>query len=181
MALTKLKLKIAAGVSAGLVALGGGYYLTQEAYDQGQVFEGLRFEAYPDPVYGWAIATICYGHTKGVRQGQTATLEQCDDWYKQDMAEAQRRLRLDFGDDLFNSLTQGEKDAYTMFVHNTGYFKFQRNGNLTGMYRHLIAGDRLAACGVLLAYKFANGKELRGLVNRRNYEYERCYADLEVG
>lgn len=176
----KSKKAIAAAVTAGLVALGGGYYMTQEAYEQGKVFEGYSETAYPDPVYGWALPTICHGHTKGVYRGQVATPEQCEQWYQEDMAEGQAIVRAAIGGDLFDSLTQGEKDGYGMFAHNTGYFKHQRNGNLTGMYRRLMAGDNIGACGVLLAYKYGNGIPLAGLATRRTYEYERCYADLQV-
>ena len=36
--------------------------------------EGLRQVAYRDPV---GITTICFGSTKGVKMGDTATFEQC--------------------------------------------------------------------------------------------------------
>ena len=174
------KNKIITGIATAMIALGGGYYMTQDAYDQGKEFEGYSQTAYPDVVYGWKLPTICYGHTKSVYRGQVATPEQCEQWYKEDMAQAQDIVRKAIGEDLFNSLTQGEKDGYGMFAHNTGYFKYQRNGNLTGMYRRLMVGDRVGACGVLLAYKYGNGIPLRGLERRRQYEYERCLSGLEA-
>ena len=176
----KTKNRIMTGVTAVLIALGGGFYMTQDAYDKGKEFEGFRAEAYPDIVYGWKLPTICYGHTKDVYRGQVATPEECERWYKEDMAAGQTIVKKAIGAELFDSLTQGEKEGYGMFAHNTGYFKYQRNGNLTGMYRRLMAGDRIGACGVLLAYKYGNGVLLKGLERRRMYEYERCFAELEI-
>ena len=44
--------------------------------------EGRFHKAYLDPV---KIPTICEGHTKGVKLGDTATDAQCDEYYRQDM------------------------------------------------------------------------------------------------
>lgn len=38
-------------------------------------FEGIRRTSYRDPV---GIPTICYGHTQGVKLGQTKTQAKCD-------------------------------------------------------------------------------------------------------
>ena len=170
--------KVIASVIAGLVALGGGYYMTQGAYDQGKVFEGYSETAYPDVVYGWALPTICHGHTKGVYRGQVATSEQCEQWYQEDMAEGQAIVCAAIGDEIFDSLTQGEKEGYGMFAHNTGYFKTQRTGQPTSMYTRLMNGDRMGACKAFLMYNRANGKVLNGLTTRRQFEYQRCISEL---
>lgn len=47
--------------------------------------EGLRQYAYRDPV---GIPTICFGSTKGVRMGDTATVEQCRAMLTREMLEA---------------------------------------------------------------------------------------------
>ena len=47
--------------------------------------EGLRQYAYRDPV---GIPTICFGSTKGVRMGDTATVEQCRELLTREMLEA---------------------------------------------------------------------------------------------
>jgi len=47
--------------------------------------EGLRQVAYRDPV---GIPTICFGSTKGVRMGDTATVEQCREMLTREMLEA---------------------------------------------------------------------------------------------
>lgn len=173
-----LKTKIAASVTAGLVALGGGYYMTQESFDLVKVYEGYSETAYPDVVYGWDLPTICWGHTKGVTKGQVATRAQCEQWYKEDMAQGQAIVKKAIGDNLFNSLTQGEKDGYGMFAHNTGYFMLQRSGNPTSMYTRLIAGDKKGACEALLMYNRAKGKVLPGLTKRRKDEHKSCMRQL---
>ena len=47
--------------------------------------EGLRQVAYRDPV---GIPTICFGSTKGVKMGDTATFEQCRDLLTEEMMTA---------------------------------------------------------------------------------------------
>ena len=47
--------------------------------------EGLRQMAYRDPV---GIPTICFGSTKGVKMGDTATFEQCRDLLTEEMMVA---------------------------------------------------------------------------------------------
>lgn len=47
--------------------------------------EGLRQVAYRDPV---GIPTLCFGSTKGVRMGDTATVEQCREMLTREMLEA---------------------------------------------------------------------------------------------
>ena len=47
--------------------------------------EGLRQIAYRDPV---GIPTICFGSTKGVHMGDTATVEQCREMLTREMLEA---------------------------------------------------------------------------------------------
>ena len=48
-------------------------------------YEGVRYTAYQDTGGVW---TICYGHTHGVRQGDTATPAQCRAWLDADMPVA---------------------------------------------------------------------------------------------
>lgn len=52
--------------------------------------EGCRLRAYKDTVGVW---TIAYGRTKGVKQGDTCTQEQADEWLKEDMLEAVRGVK----------------------------------------------------------------------------------------
>ena len=78
--------------------------------------------AYADPYLGWKKATICYGHTKGVKQGDTATMAQCEEFLRSDVAQ---HCKLVYDALLPHNiwLTQGEQDAYCSFAFNLGKFK----------------------------------------------------------
>ena len=131
-------------------------------------------KAYADPYYGWRIATICYGHTYGVKQGDTATMAQCEQFLKQDVA---RHCALVY-DALLPTgiwLTQGEQDAYCSFAYNLGKFK-----GTDSVYGRLLKQDDWGACMGLLKYYYSDGKPSRGLWNRRYAEYNVCISQLDV-
>ena len=130
-------------------------------------------KAYADPYYGWRIATICYGHTTGVKQGDTATTAQCEQFLKQDVA---RHCALVY-DALLPTgiwLTQGEQDAYCSFAYNLGKFK-----GTDSVYGRLLKQDDWGACMGLLKYWYSNGQPSRGLWERRYEEYNRCISQLD--
>lgn len=129
--------------------------------------------AYPDPYYGWRIATICYGHTKGVKQGDTATMAQCEEFFRSDVAS---HCKLVYDALIPRSiwLTQGEQDAYCSFAYNLGKFK-----STDSVYGRLIKGDDWGACMGLLKYTQSDGKFSRGLWNRRYAEYNLCINQLD--
>ena len=52
-------------------------------------FEGLRLDAYRDPVGIW---TIGYGHIRGVQPGMTITEPQATDFLRQDLAAAENSV-----------------------------------------------------------------------------------------
>jgi lysozyme len=55
--------------------------------------EGLRLEAYPDPIHGWAVATIGYGHTgPEVHEGLTWTQDEADSALANDVGAVVREL-----------------------------------------------------------------------------------------
>ena len=131
-------------------------------------------KAYADPYYGWRIATICYGHTAGVKQGDTATLAQCDQFLREDV---NRHCALVYDAMLPHGiwLTQGEQDAYCSFAYNLGKFK-----GTDSVYGRLLKQDDWGACMGLLKYHYSNGKPSRGLWNRRYAEYNLCVSQLPV-
>ena len=131
-------------------------------------------KAYADPYYGWRIATICYGHTAGVKQGDTATTAQCDQFLREDV---NRHCALVYDALLPQGiwLTQGEQDAYCSFAYNLGKFK-----GTDSVYGRLLKQDDWGACMGLLKYHYSNGKPSRGLWNRRYAEYNMCISQLPV-
>lgn len=129
--------------------------------------------AYADPYHGWRVATICYGHTKGVKQGDTANLVQCEEFLRSGVAQ---HCGLVYDALLPHKilLTQGEQDAYCSFAFNLGKFK-----GLDSVYGRLIKGDDWGACMGMLKYYHANRKPSRGLWNRRYAEYNLCISQLD--
>ena len=143
-------------------------------------FEGLEIVAYPDPgnrVTGepW---TIGYGHTRGVRRGDTCTEDQATAWLREDLRAAEGAVRhlVDV------PLNQGQFDALASFVFNCGTGAF---GNST-LLRLLNAGDAAGAAEQFKRWNRGADGVLPGLVTRRTAErdlfvsLETCYPQ-EIG
>ncbi len=126
--------------------------------------EGLETEAYPDPgnrVTGepW---TIGYGHTRGVRRGDTCTEEQATEWLREDLQTAEGAVRRLVG----VPLSQGQFDALASFVFNVGPSAF---GNST-LLRLLNADDAVGAAEQFKRWNRGADGVLPGLVTRRAAE-----------
>lgn len=130
--------------------------------------EGQSFSAYPDPARGWALPTICRGHTgSDVYRGLTVTQDQCDVWFAQDLKRAERGVQA-----LVRvPLMQGEYDAYTSFVFNLGAKRFADSTMLDKLNK----GDHKGACNEFPRWKYANGMVLQGIVVRRTAEQTECH------
>ena len=137
---------------------------SQTGLDLIKVSEGLEIEAYPDPgnrVSGepW---TIGYGHTRGVRRGDTCTEAQATQWLREDLRAAEGAVR-----HLVEvPLTQGQFDALASFVFNVGPTAF---GNST-LLRVLNAGDATGAAEQFNRWNRGASGVLPGLVIRRAAE-----------
>lgn len=170
-----IKAKAAALALAGIATLV--VSVSSPGVDSIKKHEGVRTTAYADPYYGWKLPTICYGSTAGVTKGQKATLAECDQRLRKDIQAACDRVKRDLqGTGVL--LTQGEQDAYCSFAFNTGYFKYQRNGKTTSIYKNLVAGKPYEACQALKLYTYSNGVKSKGLINRREHEAARCVSDF---
>ncbi len=136
-------------------------------------FEGLETVAYPDPgnrVTGepW---TIGYGHTRGVRRGDTCTEEQATAWLREDLQAAEGAVRhlVDV------PLNQGQFDALVSFVFNVGAAAF---GNST-LLRLLNGGDAAGAAEQFRRWNRGADGVLPGLVRRRAAERD-LFVSLET-
>ena len=138
------------------------------------LYEGVRTTAYLDEVGVW---TVCYGHTKGVKKGDSYTKAQCELLLKQDMAWAEdvvrRSVKVPIG--------QNQFDALAVFVFNVGEPSFKSSTLL----RKVNAQDCWGA-----ATEFARWSNLRdaktgklrpsaGLLNRRNAEMKLFTKDCK--
>lgn len=118
-------------------------------------FEGCRLDAYLCPSGVW---TIGYGHTAGVKKGQTITQGQADSFLKADLEKYEKYV-LAAG----LPLNQNQFDALVSFTYNCG------NGNLKTLINNRTLEEIAKA---LLLYNKSNGKVLAGLVRRRESERE---------
>lgn len=118
-------------------------------------FEGLRLKAYPDPASGGAPWTIGYGHTKGVKPGQSITKEQAEAFLRDDLAAAEKDVeRLDL------RLTDNQFAALGSFTFNLGA------GNL----RQLVKRGLGSVPARMLLFNHGGGKVMPGLTRRREAE-----------
>lgn len=121
-------------------------------------FEGCRLRAYQCSAGVW---TIGYGHTVGVRQGQTITQAQAEEYLKQDCKKFENYVNNKSYVPITEQLNQNQFDALVSFAYNCG------QGNL----KTLCAGRSTAQIAAALPkYNKAAGKVLSGLVRRRAAE-----------
>ena len=129
-------------------------------------YEGLSLKAYPDIV---GVPTICYGETKNVKLGQTATKEDCD-------SQLSARL-IEFNQGVESCITRplrdNERVAFVSLSYNIGTSAFCKST----VVRRFNAGDKVGACDAILMWNKAGGKVVQGLVNRRVKEREMCLKD----
>lgn len=122
-------------------------------------FEGCRLEAYRDSV---GVLTIGYGHTAGVKEGDTCTQEQAERWLQEDIQAAANAVNKYVN----VSLTQGEFDALVDFTFNLGSGSLQHSTLL----RLLNSGDPEDAAKEFERWDKAGGKVVAGLLRRRQAE-----------
>jgi lysozyme len=128
-------------------------------------WEGLRTSAYKDVV---GVSTICYGETKGVNMGDTATKAECDAMLDVSLKEHEAGMR--------SCLKAPEKipiKTYLAMVslsYNTGTGAFCKST----ARRRLNAGNWAGACQAATWFNRAGGRKVQGLVNRRQDEYKLC-------
>jgi lysozyme len=125
-------------------------------------FEGLKLSAYYCPA---KVLTIGYGHTgKDVFQGQRITVQQAEDLLKKDVERFEKAVnRL-----VTVELSQNQFDALVSFTYNLGEGSLRKSTLL----KVLNQGEYSKAAGQFEHWCFSNGKELKGLVARRDAEEE---------
>jgi lysozyme len=132
--------------------------------------EGTETKAYRDVVGIW---TICNGDTKNVRPGMVETQEGCRKRLEQQLIahaepvmQCTPRLR-EKGRDY-------QRVAAVSLAYNIGVTAYCRST----VDRRFDAGDLKGACDGFLAWRFAGGREIRGLKLRRIREREICLRGL---
>lgn len=139
-------------------------------------FERLELVAYPD---GNQIWTLGYGHTWGVKEGDTCTKEQALQWLSEDLGVADGAVsRL-----VTVSLTQNEFDALVSLVFNIGQGRFAKSTCL----RLLNQNFKAAAINSIATYEndewhgwvYVAGQVSKGLVTRRQAE-QKLFETVEA-
>ena len=149
-------------LAALTLALGGsvGYNFISE-------HEGRRLSSYRDAVGVW---TICDGHTRTAKPGQTTTHAICDHLLKEDTVAAERAVHRLLPPDML--MTWEQYLALVDFVFNLGESAFAKST----LRQYILAGRCEAAGGQFLRWNKGrvNGElvELRGLTKRRKQEAE---------
>lgn len=147
-------LKVACMTSAGIAAI------------IASAHEGTSYKAYQD-VGG--VYTICQGHTKGVKRGDTATIEECQEYLTQDMAIADAQV----GKCITTAMNVNQKAAFDDATFNIGP-KVVCGSTLQKLAN---SGDILGACDQLSRWAYAGGVKYQGLINRRADERELCLTE----
>lgn len=133
-------------------------------------YEGLRTKAYI-PIPG-DVPTICFGETRGVKMGDTATVAECKTMLGNALVEFEANMR--------RCLVAPDKvpdKPYVAFLslsYNIGSRAFCGST----VARKANAGDMRGACNAILAWNKAGGRVVKGLVNRRAEEQKICLSGI---
>jgi len=127
-------------------------------------WEGERYDPYHDDV---GVLTVCYGHTGAdIVEGRRYTREECDALLAADMAIA--------NDDV-NSCLPMPKLAHVEAALTSAAFNIGAKVVCgSTLQRKALGNDWPGACAELDRWKYAKGRELRGLVLRRADERALC-------
>ena len=131
-------------------------------------YEGVRYTAYRDVGGVW---TICYGHTRGVKEGDTATPEQCMAWLAQDMPTAYAAVDRCISAEV----TVSQAAAFTDAAYNEGP-KVVCGSTLQRLAN---SGHVVEACHQLPRWAWAGGEKQKGLERRRGDETDLCTEGLQ--
>lgn len=150
--------KVAGGAGAAVVSLAVAFIAP---------WEGRELRAYRDIV---GVPTICYGETRGVKIGDTATEAEC----KTMLALAVVEFATAIKPCLPPVLPEKTRAAFVSAAYNIGSRAFCGSS----MARKAKAGDLRGACESLMLWNKAGGRVIKGLTNRRAAERRLCIEGL---
>lgn len=154
---TKAKKIAAATIAAAALATG---------------YEGTKYVPYQDPRPNDPIWTVCMGHTgNDIQRNKRYSKEECLQLLDNDMRNAVMVVERCHPDLPFNVLV-----AFSDAVYNIG----PKVACSSTASKYLSQGNYDGACKELPKWAKSNGKELPGLVKRRNEEMERCLTHTSL-
>jgi lysozyme len=131
-------------------------------------FEGRVLRGYKDPI---GIVTACTGHTATAVLGRAYTVQECDNLLVQDLVVHAEGVKAC----VKKPLTTYQLAASVSFAFNVGVNKFCESS----MAKKFNDGDIKGACAELSKWTKAGGRELPGLVKRRQIERAMCEGRLQ--
>lgn len=148
-----------------VAALGGGAVAIAAALLSGKAgLEGREHYPYKDVV---GVVTVCDGHTgPDIIWGRRYSDAECDALTQRDI----RRIANQIDPAIKVKLTETQRASLYSFAYNVGPNAFKSSTLL----KKLNQGDYLGACEQLKRWTYAGGQKWKGLVNRRDVEYEVC-------
>ncbi len=149
------------------------FTISQFGIDLIKKFEKLELVSYPDTGGVW---TIGYGHTAGVKPGMTITKEKAEELLAVYLRKQDQELNVLLKDVKVTS--QLMYDVISSFVYNIGttqfakstFLKLLKNRDYTGAAEQLVRANKTENIKNPDHYSgwiYDNGKQIRGLVNRR--------------
>lgn len=127
--------------------------------------ESLRLKAYRCPAGVW---TIGYGHTRGVRQGDTCTAIEAENFLKEDLLAAETVVSRECP-----GIRQNQFDALVSFVFNCGEGNFMKSTLLKCVKAN---PDNLNIRYEFSRWTKSKGVQLSGLIRRRREEADLYFS-----
>lgn len=131
-------------------------------------FEGLELTSYPDTGGIWTIgfgATINKDTGQAIKQGDKIDLETAERWLNQDISEREKKIKA-----LIKvPVTENMKAAMVSLAYNIGTGAF---GSSTLLKLLNSGADKKLVADQFLRWNKVQGKEVKGLTNRRKLERE---------
>lgn len=132
-------------------------------------WEGLRTVAYRDVV---GIPTVCFGETRGVKMGDSYTVDECKAMLGVALVEFEQGMRK-----CLSAPERIPEKSYVAFL-SLSYNIGTRGFCGSSVARRANAGDIRGACNAILLWNKAGGRVVQGLVNRRKDEQRICLQGL---
>ena len=122
-------------------------------------FEGCELEAYLCPA---GVLTIAYGRTKGVKENDTCTYSEAEEWLEEELTEYE-----DYVKNLLKvDLTQNQFDSLVCWTYNLGPTNLKKSTLL----KVLNEGDYDSVPSQMKRWNKSQGEVLEGLIRRREAE-----------
>jgi len=133
--------------------------ISKEGIDLIKKFEGCELTAYRCSAN---VLTIAYGRIKEVKEGDTCTKEQAEEWLHEELIEYESYIN----DMVEVSLLQNQFDALVSWVYNLG----PSNLKSSTLLKVLNSGEYKSVPEQIKRWNKAGGKVLEGLTRRRQAE-----------